>query len=94
MQHHIAEHIDRYRQMLIQHFNVEADRFLAGKGVHIAADRVDLAGNVLRCPVARPLEHHVLDEVRDAVDPRVFVPRAGLHPDAHRHRANVIHLLR
>ena len=39
------------------------------------------------------LEHHVLDEMRDAVDRRIFVARAGLHPDAHRYRTNVVHLL-
>ena len=46
MQHHVAENIDRDRQMLIQNFDVEADGFFAGEGVHVAADGVHLAGDV------------------------------------------------
>ncbi len=92
MQDHIAENVDGYRQMFIQHFNVEADGFLAGEGVHVAADGIHLARNVFGGAVAGALEDHVLDKVRDAVDQRVFVPRAGLDPDAHRHRADVVHL--
>ena len=47
IQYHVAENIDGYGQMFIQDFNVEADRLLAGKGVHVAANGVDLAGDIL-----------------------------------------------
>ena len=43
--------------------------------------------------VLRALEHHVFDEVRDAVLLQVFVPGTGLDPDPDRDRANMLHLL-
>jgi len=46
--------------MLIQHFNVEADRLLAGKRVQVAADRVHLARDALRRSGLGAREHHVL----------------------------------
>ena len=92
IQHQVAEHIHGDGQMLVQHFDVEADTFLGGEGVHVAADGVDLAGNFLRAAVLRALEDHVLDEVRDAVPLQVFVAGAGLDPDSDRGGANVLHL--
>ena len=41
--------------VLVEDFHVEADAFLGGKGVHVAADGVDLARNVLRGAVGLPL---------------------------------------
>ena len=79
--------------MLVEHFNVEADAFLGGKGVHIAADGVDLAGDFFGRAVLGPFENHVLDEVGDAVPFGVFVAGTGLQPDADGGRANVLHLL-
>ena len=92
VQDHVAENIDGYRQMFIQNFNVEADGFLAREGVHVAADGIHLARDVLRSAVAGAFEHHVLNKMGDAVDQRILMPRSGLDPDAHRDRADVIHL--
>ena len=94
MQHQIAQYIERRRHMLIQHFNVEADRLFARKGVQVAADRVHLARNALRRPRLGALEHHVFHKMRDAVQLRDLMPRAGPHPHAHCHRAHVLHALR
>ncbi len=93
VQHQVAEHIHGDGQMLVQHLDVKADAFLGGKGVHVAADGIDLAGDFFRAAVLRALEHHVLDEVRDAVPLQVFVAGAGLDPDPDRGGANVLHLL-
>ena len=79
--------------MVGERFDVEADRLLAGEGVEIAADRVHLAGDVLRRAGARTFEEHVLDEVRDAVGLRGLAARAGFDPDAHGDGAQMLHAL-
>jgi hypothetical protein len=89
MKNEIAEDIHGERKMLVEHFDVEADAFLRGEGVHIAADRIDLAGDGFGGAGFRALEHHVLDEVGDAIPFGIFVARAGLQPDADRDRADV-----
>ena len=83
----------RNRQVFIEHLHVEADAFLGGEGIHVAADRIDLAGNVLGRAMFGSFEDHVLDEMGDAIPLRVFVARTGLDPDSDRNRANVLHLL-
>ena len=93
VQHQVAEHVHGDGQMLVQNLDVEADAFLGGKGVHVAADGIDLAGDFFRAAVLRALEHHVLDEVRNAVPLQVFVAGSGLDPDPDRGGANVLHLL-
>ena len=93
VQHQVAEHVHGDGQMLVQHLDVEADAFLGGEGIHVAADGIHLAGDLLRGAVLGALEHHVLDEVRDAVPLQVFVAGAGLDPYPDRGGANVLHLL-
>ena len=93
MKNEIGEDIHGERKMLVENFDVEADAFLRREGVHIAADGIDLAGDGFGGARLRALEHHVLDEVRDAVPFGIFVARAGLEPDADRDRADVGHLL-
>ena len=63
----IAEDIERRVHVFVEHLDVEADGFLAGEGVEIAADRVDFPGDVLRRAGGGAFEDHVLDEVREAV---------------------------
>ena len=53
--------------MLVEHLGVEADQFLGGEGVQIAADGIDRARDIFGRAVGGALEEHVLDEVRDAV---------------------------
>ncbi len=93
VQHQVAEHVHGDRQMLVQHFDVEADTFLGGEGVHVAADGIHLARNFLRGAMLRTLEHHVLDEMGNAVPLQVFIARPGLDPYPDRGGANVLHLL-
>src|SRR5579859_1865094 len=40
VQHQVAQNINGDGHVLIQHLDVEADRFFSGKGVHVAADGV------------------------------------------------------
>ncbi len=79
--------------MLVEHLNVEADAFLGGEGVHVAADGVDLARDFLGGAVLGPFEDHVLNEMGDAVPFGIFVARTGLQPDTDRGGADVLHLL-
>src|SRR5262249_1768134 len=76
----------------IEDLDVEADAFLGGKGVHVAADRVDLASDGFGGTCLSPLEYHVLNEVGNPIPFGVFIPRAGLEPDADADRAKVGHL--
>ena len=93
MQHHVGEHVEGQRQILIEHARTKAGGFLGREGVEHAADRVYFARDLLgRAPLGA-LEHHVLDEVRDSVQRRRFLARARAHPDAHRHRARMRHRL-
>src|SRR4051794_31785685 len=79
--------------MFIQDFNIETDTFLGGEGVHVAANGVDLAGNLFGVPVRRALKNHVLHEMRYAVPLGILVTGAGLDPDPGGNRTNVGHFL-
>ena len=79
--------------MLIEHLDVEADTFLGGEGVHVAADGVDLARDFLGGAVLRAFENHVLNEMGDAIPFGIFVAGTGLQPDTNRGGADVLHLL-
>ena len=93
MQNQIGENLKGDGNVFVEHLHVEADAFFGGEGVHVAADGIDLAGNLLRGAVLGPFEHHVLDEMRDAIRLRSFVARAGFEPNADRGGADVLHLL-
>jgi hypothetical protein len=60
-------HRERGIYVLVEDLDVEADGLFAGEGVEIAADGVDLAGDLLGRARGGALEDHVLDEVGDAV---------------------------
>jgi hypothetical protein len=81
---HVDEHVQRRVPRLGGAAHVVARVLLAGEGVELAADRVDLAGDV---PGGRPLlgalEEHVLGEVGDPVGLGGLVARArGQHHEA------------
>src|SRR4030081_69403 len=79
--------------MLVQDFDIEADAFLGGKGVHVATNGVHLTRNLLSRAMLRALKYHVLDKMRDTIPLRIFIPRSGLDPYPDRSRANVLQLL-
>ena len=92
IQRQVAQNFHGDRQVLIEHLHVEADALLGGEGIHVAANRIDLAGNVLGGAVFGPFEDHVLDEMGDSIPLRVLVAGPGLDPYSDRDRANVLHL--
>src|SRR5262249_18516591 len=93
IQHQVAQNVERDRQVLIENFDVEANAFFGGKGIHVAANGDHLACNILGGPAAGTLKHHVLEEMRDAVGLGVFVAGTGFDPNADGNRADVLHLL-
>ena len=60
--------------MLVEHLDVEADTFLGGEGVHVAANGVDLTRDFFSGAMLGPFKDHVLDEMGDAVGLGVFIP--------------------
>ena len=75
MQHKVGDDVEGQREMLVEHFRVEADQLLGGERVQIAADRIDGARDILGGTPRRPLEQHVLDEVGEPVLLPDFTPR-------------------
>ena len=78
---HVAEHVDRQAEVLVEDPRVEAGVLLGGERVELAADRVERDRDVERGPLAGALEQQVLEEVRAAVQGRRLVARADADPD-------------
>src|ERR1700722_1144314 len=93
MQNQVSENLKSYGNIFVQNFDVEADTFFGGEGIHVAADGVDLAGDLFGGAVLGAFEDHVLDKMGDAIGLRRLVARTGFEPDADRGRADVLHLL-
>ena len=87
----VGEKVECGGNILVEHLDVEADGLFAGEGVEVAADGVDLAGELLGGARGGALEDHVLDEVGDAVEVGGLVAGAGVDPDAHGDGADVGH---
>ena len=60
---HVAENIDRERDVMIDDLCVVAGRLFIGERVEIAADAIHGLRDLARRPKFRPLEEHMLDEV-------------------------------
>ena len=89
----VAEYVQTELDMLGQHPYVKGRVLLGRVGVHVAADRVDLLGDLARRAFGSPLEKKVLEEVRDPRLLRRLVTRAGPDPDADTERGDVRHRL-
>ena len=89
-----AEDLDRHRQVAVEDARIEA-RVLPGRvRVHLAADARRTRS---RCPARsrrrRPLEQHVLEEVRGPRELVGLVPRPDVEPQPDRDRPDVRHRL-
>ncbi len=87
----VGEEIEGGGDVLVEDLDVEADHLFAGEGVEVAADGVDLAGELLGGAGGGALEDHVLDEVGDPVEGGGLVAGAGADPGAHGDAADVGH---
>jgi hypothetical protein len=67
VQDEVGKHVARDRKMLVEHFRVEAGHLLGRERIEHSADGVHRLRDFLGGALARALEHHVLDEMGDAV---------------------------
>ena len=80
----VGEHVERERHVGLEHARVIGGGLDAGRGIEVAADRLDLLGDLARGAPRRALERHVLEQMRDAVLVGPLVAAAGADPDAER----------
>src|SRR6185369_9418910 len=94
IQYEVTQDVECLRQVFVEDLHVKADTFLCSERIHVAADGIYFARNLLRIPVLRSLEHHVFREVRNAVPLRILMTRTSFNPDTNGHRTHVRHLFR
>jgi hypothetical protein len=78
----VGEYVGRQRNVVAQHPRIVGGRFDAGGGVDLAADILDVGGDLEGAAPAGALERHVLEKVRHPVLVVAFVSGSGFHPDA------------
>ncbi len=91
--HHVAQHVDRGGEVLVEDPRVEDGVLLGGEGVELPAHRVERDRDLHRGPLGGALEEQVLEEVRAAVQGRGLVARPDVDPHADAGRAGAGHLL-
>ncbi len=79
VEHHVAKHVYRPRQLTLGYGGVVNGLLLAGVGVEIRANAFERVVYMPRVAPLRALEAHVLNEMRHAVLAGSFVARAGIH---------------
>ena len=90
---HVAHHVERERQVLVEHADVDDGRVRGRERVQLGAELVEDAGDLDLVVALAALEQQVLDEVRDAGLGRPLVARADVDEDADRDRAHRLDLL-
>jgi hypothetical protein len=78
----VGDQVEGERGILGQNLGIESRGLAPGIGVEVAADRLDLLGDVARATPRRALEGHVLEQMRHAVDLGRLVARADPDPGA------------
>ena len=63
VKHQVGENVHGEREVLVEHFGVEAHQFLRGEGIEIAPDRVHRARDIFGRAAGGAFEKHMLDEV-------------------------------
>ena len=85
---HVAHHVERQRQVLVEHAHVHDGRLARRERVELGAEAVGDARDLDLVVALAALEQQVLDEVRDAGLGRPLVARADADEDADRDRAH------
>jgi hypothetical protein len=80
----VGQHVDRKRHVGLEHAGEIGGGFGARCRVEVAADLLDLLGDLPRGAALGALERHVLEQVRNAVLVGFLVAAAGADPDAER----------
>src|SRR5712692_6297686 len=94
MSHQIGEHVQRLRQVAVQHPGLKRRGVTGGVGVERSAPRLERQRDLLRRTALGALEHHVLEQVGDAHLGAGLVGARAPHPDPYRHRADARDSLR
>ncbi len=87
----VGKHVERERHVGLEHARVVGRGLDRGGRVEVAADRLDLLGDLARAAPGCALERHVLEQMRDAVLVGALVAAAGADPDAERCRLQMRH---
>ena len=90
-QDQVGDQLEAERDMLGHHRCHEAGAVAVGGGVEIAADILDRFADLARGAAAGALEHHMLEQMGDAVQPRRLVARSGVGIEPHRRRLDARH---
>src|SRR6266576_513794 len=93
MPHQVGEHVQRLRQVGVEHPRLERRGVAGGVGVERAAAGLERQRDLLRRAALGTLEHHVLEQVGHAHLGTGLVGARAPYPDPHRHRADTRHPL-
>ena len=91
--HHVGDHVERARQVFVQHPRVDGRGLLVGPGVELRAQPSNSRSISDGRVAVRALEQQVLEEVRQARPLDRLAARAGMDVEAQRRRAHAVHAL-
>ena len=80
----VGQHVERERNVGAQHARVIRGALDAGRRIEVAADRLDLFGDLARGAPRRALERHVLEQMGNTVLVGLLVAASRADPDAER----------
>ncbi len=90
----VADDVDGFDEVLIEHARLIRGVLARGVRVERAAEHLERQRDLARRAVPRSLEHHVLEQMRDAHPLARLVHRSGTHPGAESNRPHSRHVLR
>src|SRR5579872_2051676 len=93
IEHHVRQYVKDGFEMLVEDSRVETDHFLGGECVNHSARAVHFARDIFGLATRSALEHHVFNEMRNAVQFGRLASRTAANPNAHRDRAHMLHRL-
>ena len=89
----VGEDVEGERHVVLEDPGIVGGGLDAGRGIDLAADRLDLLGDVDGRAGIGTLEGHVLEEMRQAVLAFALGTRAGADPDAERRAFEMRHFV-
>ena len=81
----VRKQTDAKRKVGRQQACVESRQLPVGRGIEVAADVLNQLADLTGRAAAGALEHHVLEQMGDAVEIRLLVPRPGRGVESDRH---------
>ena len=91
---HVGDHVERARQVLVEHPRVDRRALLVGARVELGAHRVEQLVDLGRGVAVGALEEQVLEEVREPRLPGRLAARAGADEEAQGRGPHGAHVLR